>query len=283
MPKMPQGGGSAILSFVKLAGVSVGLGYLGYNSMYNVEGGHRAITYSRISGVGEQVMNEGTHFLIPWFERAMIFDIRTRPRSIASLTGSRDLQMVNITLRVLTKPSPKHLPWIYRRLGYDYDERILPSIVNEVLKQVVAQFNASELITQRENVSNLIKRNLVARAADFHIIMEDVAITHLTFGNEYTQAVEAKQVAQQDAERAKFIVDKATQDAKSVVIRAQGEAQAATMIGNALKENPGYVKLRKIEAAQKISNLISRSQNKAYLNTEGLMLNLAEDLNEDAK
>lgn len=73
-------------------------------------------------------------------------------QNINTTTGSKDLQMVSITLRVLSRPDTNHLSKIYQNLGLDYDERVLPSIGNEVLKSIVAQFDAAELITQREVV-----------------------------------------------------------------------------------------------------------------------------------
>lgn len=69
---------------------------------------------------------------IPWFQNPIIYDIRARPRKISSPTGSKDLQMVNISLRVLARPDALRLPAMYRMLGTDYDERVLPSICNEV-------------------------------------------------------------------------------------------------------------------------------------------------------
>ena len=142
----------------------------------------------------DTIYGEGLNFNIPWFERPVVFDIRTRPVNLQTLTGSKDLQMVTIAIRVLHKPDPSKLVWIYRYLGLNYDERVLPSIMNECAKAVVARYNANELLTKRDRVSSDIGRELRSRAQLFNVLLEDVAITHLSFSPEYARAVEAKQV-----------------------------------------------------------------------------------------
>lgn len=255
--------------------VAVGLGATALTSaFYNVDGGHRAIVYSYFGGIKARIYGEGTHFRIPLIERPIVFDIRAHPRNVASLTGTKDLQMVNITVRVLSKPDPQHLVDIYRTLGRDYEERVLPSIVNEVLKSVVAQFNASQLITQRDKVSRLIRQRLLERASNFYILLDDVSITAIQFGEEFAHAVEAKQIAQQEAQRGIFLVEKAKQEQQSTILRAQGEAEAARMISEAMAKNPAFLQLRRTEAAREIANTIAKSQNKVILDANALLLNL---------
>ncbi|MES1920434.1 hypothetical protein MHBO_002102 [Bonamia ostreae] len=257
--KMAKGFPSVILGFGSAA-------FLAQNFIFDVKAGHRGIIYSRFSGILDKSYGEGTHFLIPFVQKAILFEVRTRPRTITSITGTKDLQQVNISLRILSHPRETKIPIIYRNLGKSFEERVLPSIGNEVLKSIVAQYNADELITMREKISKQINETLTVRAGQFNIVLDDISITHLSFSPEFSKAIEQKQIAEQDAERAKFMVIKSEHEKAAAVIKSEGESEAAKLISNALqKSGNGLIKLRKIETAKQVTENLAKAPNVSYL------------------
>jgi len=83
------------------------------SAIYDVQGGTHAVIFDRLSGVKKDVVEEGTHFLIPWLQKVVIYNVRTKLRNISSTTRSKDLQIVSLTLRVLHRLNVVELPWIY--------------------------------------------------------------------------------------------------------------------------------------------------------------------------
>ena len=139
----------------------------------------------------------------------------------------------------------------------------------------------------------MIRDDLKDRAEKFNLILDDVSITHVAFSPEFTHAVEAKQIAQQTALQAAFLVDRALQEKEvcvltfsyllslptrnlfclqSIIVRAQGEAKSAELIGESLRRNKGFLELRRLEAARDIATILSQGQNKVMLASDSLLL-----------
>lgn len=252
------------------------LGFAGSFCLFNVDGGERAVMWTMFGGVQDRTYSEGTHFMVPYFYRPHIYNVKLRPKLIQTTTGTKDIQTVTIHVRLLFKPNVDALSKIHSQLGPDYDERVLPSVGNEVLKAIVAQYDAAQLLTLREKVSREIREAITERCKAFDIHLDDVAITHLNYGKDFAKAIEEKQVAEQEAERQKFIVMQAEQERIATIVRAEGEAEAARMISNALKEHgTGLISVRKIDAAKDIAETLSKSPNVMYTpGGQNLLLNL---------
>ena len=122
---------------------------------------------------------------------------------------------------------------------------------------------------------------MMQRLKDFNIVLDDVSIVSLTYGQEFTKAIEEKQIAQQKAERAKFLVDRAIQDKKSTLIKASGEAMSAEFFGKAMSDNPAYIDLKRIEAAREIAKMLGQTRGKVYLDSDSLLLNLTQGLDKN--
>lgn len=266
-----------VLSYVGRGGAVVaGLALIPNYCLYNVDGGERAVIFNRISGISENIKGVGTHFRVPWFINPFIYNIRVRPKMIQTTTGTKDLQTVTIHCRLLFKPAIEELPKLHKSLGPEYDDKVLPSIGNEVLKAVIAQYNAEQLLTQRERVSKEVREAIILRCKQFHIELEDVSIVHLAYGREFAKAIEDKQVAEQDAERQKFVVLMAEQERLATVIRSEGEAEAATLISEAIRENgTGLIDMRRIDAAKDIAQTLAQSGNIMYMpGGQNMLLNM---------
>jgi prohibitin 1 len=255
-----------VLRRVQVAGLGAAACGIAYEyCIYDVDAGTRAVIFDRFFGLQQKVPTEGTHLKWPW-QSPRFIDIRSRPRTINSSTGTKDLQMVNISLRVLSRPVVEKLPVIYQTLGPDFDELVFTNLGNEVLKAVVAQYNAEELLSKRALVSERIRATLVERASKFNLILDDVSITHLTFGREFAKAIENKQVAQQEAETQAYLVAKADQERKAAIIRAEGEAEAAELISKAMiSAGTGLIEVRRIDTAKDVAAILSKSRNVTFL------------------
>ncbi|TKY74876.1 Prohibitin-3 [Spatholobus suberectus] len=108
-----MGSSQANISFLtNLARASFGLGAaatLPYSSLYTVDGGQRTVLFDHLRGILDETVGKGAYFLIPWVQKPNIFDIHTRPQTFSSVFGTKDLQMVNLALRVLSCPDT-HTP-----------------------------------------------------------------------------------------------------------------------------------------------------------------------------
>jgi prohibitin 1 len=220
------------------------------------------------------------HFVIPFWQWPIFVSTRIQPKTMRTQTQTKDMQTINIGLRVLYRPDLDNLAQLIKQYGADYAERFLPSIGNEVMKAVVAKYDAVELITQRAQVSQEIRDRLKERAGHYFLKLNDVAITDLSFSPEFTSAIERKQIAQQEAEKAKYVVQKTEQERLAVVIRAEGEAEAARLISEATASaGDALIELRRIEAARDVATALAQSDKITYIPSNGgnILLNMGRN------
>lgn len=261
----------------KVAPPAIGA-FLLFKSFYSVSPGEAAIKFNYFTGLGSQAYTEGLHFRMPFVEQPILFNVRTSNMALSIPCQNRDLQECFINADIFYKPDINKLDIIYRTLGMDYGKIVMTNIVKEVLKGTVAQYNAQQLISQRDQVSNQVRNAIAMRARHYNILIEGLTISSVTFTPNYQKAVDDKQSAQQEAERAKYIVEQSHYQKKSIIQRAQTEAEGFKLIGTQVREDPAFLELQKINFAVELSDIFSKSRNRIILNTDMLMVDIFSDV-----
>ena len=213
-------------------------------------------------------LDEGLHFVVPFQDSVVELEVRTLKYTKSTTSASQDLQTVSTEITVNYHPEPNSVNYLYKEVGLDYENRIIQPTVEEVVKQVTANYNAEELITKRPQVKQDIQNEITARLADFNITTEIVSITDFQFSILFAQAIESKVEAEQRALKAendlKRIEVEARQfEAQAVgiaqanIAEASGEAEAINIINQALANNPYYLEWLKIQKWDGILPLVT--------------------------
>jgi regulator of protease activity HflC (stomatin/prohibitin superfamily) len=216
------------------------------DSVVVVPAGHRAVIFDKFQGVKQVSLNEGFNFILPFVQEAILFDIRVSKAEFDSTAASKDLQIVHTKVALNFHPDPNSIHELFRNVGHDYASKIIHPAVQEAVKATTALYTAEELITRREEVKKHIQELLQRQSAPLRIQITETYITDFDFSQGFSQAVEAKQIAEQQAFKAKRDLDRIKIEAEQKIANARAEAEGLRMQREAI--TPNLIELRRIEA-----------------------------------
>lgn len=210
--------------------------------------GERGVVLN-FGAVQDKVLDEGIHFRIPIMQKIIAFDVKVHKSQTDAEAASKDLQDTHSTIAVNYHILPEMANKVYQLIGKEYKERIIDPALQEVVKAVTARYTAIELITQREKVRSEIKALLLERLKPYNIVVDDFSIVNFRFSQQFTQAIESKQTAEQLALKAQRDLERIKIEAQQKITQAQAEAEALRL----QKQNvtSELIQLRQIEVTAK--------------------------------
>ena len=256
-PNVNLGGAKIILAAIL---VLIIIGVVASASVKIVDAGNRGIlTHWNAVDLTSAPLDEGIHFVIPFQDDIVQMEVRTLKYDTSTRSASQDLQTVQTTVTVNYHPDTEKVHYLYKEIGLSYENRVIQPAIDETVKQVSANYNAEELITKRPLVKADIENAIRERLDQFYIETEVISITDFEFSPLFAKAIESKVEAEQKAQKAendliRIEVEARQLEAQAVglaaanVAEAQGEAEAISIINNALSNNPFYIEWLKTQA-----------------------------------
>ena len=206
---------------------------------YQVDAGQRGVlmTWGSPSMVA---IEPGIHLKIPVMQTVQTMDVQTLKYSATAEAASKDLQMVKTQVTVNYHIDPNIVPKLYQNVGMNYEDKIIAPVVQETVKAVAANFDASELITKRPEVKAKVDAMLTSRLNQYNLIVEQngVSLTDFDFSDEFNKAIEAKVTAVQQKQKAENDLARIEVEAKQKIAQSKADQMYAT---------PNMIELKKIE------------------------------------
>jgi regulator of protease activity HflC (stomatin/prohibitin superfamily) len=235
--------------------VALGLYLLLKLSTVIVEAGYRGVVFSRTGGVREVSLDEGLHLIVP-----LVWDVRQYSvRSLTYTTGdeartgeipggepvdalSSDGQKITMYLSLRFHLEPEEVWRVHRDVGEEYVPKIIKPSLRSEARMAVAAYPGIELYsTARYALAEGIEKRLATKLAPQNVVVEQVLIRDIRLSEQFQQAIEQKQIAQQDALRMDYVVKKQKEEKKQAIILAEGDARAIQLKGRALASYPELV------------------------------------------
>ena len=216
-----------------------------------------ALTFGKVENV---VLQEGLHFKVPFVQKIVVVDNRIVKLDVNTEAFSKDLQTITTVVAVNYHVGKENSQTLYKNVGMGFEEVLITPAVNEVLKAVTAKYTAVELVSSRAEVSMLLDEGLNEKMNAYGIFINELNIINWDFSEEYINAVEAKQVAEQNLIKTRTEQEQAlviaNTEAQKRVIAAEAEAKEIKTLAEANAESNRII-------TESISDLLIKYQSVA--------------------
>ena len=239
--KFKQGKGLKIIVGIVIAIILVTI----LNPFVIIDAGQRGVVMN-FGAVSDKILNEGIHFRVPIMQKVVEVDVQIQKSQTQAEAATRDLQDTQFAIVLNYHIAPDRVNWVYQKIGVQFANRIIEPNVEESVKSVAAKYTAEQLITERAIVSTKIEKLLKEKLLKYNIIINDFSIVDFKFSEQFTQAIEEKQTAEQKALKAERDLRRIQIEAKQQIEQARAEARSLRL--KRLEVTPQLLKLREIEA-----------------------------------
>lgn len=207
------------------------------SSISIVPAGHKGVQLN-MGAVTGTIYNEGINFKIPFIQSVEIIDTRVQKyESSDNSSASKDLQTIVSSIAVNYRVDSSKADKLYQNIGLNYENTVISPAISECIKSATSQYTAEELITKRGEVSELMKETLQSKLDDKYILIDSFNVINFEFSEAFNTSIEEKQIAEQNALKAQYDLQRIKTEAEQTITQASGEAEAMRIKNEQITEN----------------------------------------------